>query len=86
MSRIPCYAKRKRSKAVDLKKELKQFYAPKTVPSMVDLPPMPYLMVDGRGDPNSAPAFYEAIQSLYRVAYGIRAWSKAQGQVYSHAA
>jgi hypothetical protein len=68
---------------VDLKKELKQFYAPKTTPSMVDLPPMPYIMVDGRGDPNSVSAFYEAIEALYKVAYGIRAWSKAQGQVFT---
>lgn len=68
---------------MDLKKELKQFYAPKTTPSMVEVPPMPYLMLDGRGDPNSAPIFYEAIESLYKMAYGIRAWSKAQGQVFT---
>jgi hypothetical protein len=68
---------------VDLKKELKQFYAPKTSPGMVELPPMPYLMVDGRGDPNSDPEFYEAIAALYKVAYGIRAWSKAEGQVFT---
>ena len=52
-------------------------------PSIVELPPMPYLMIDGKGDPNHAPAYVEAVQSLYSVAYGIRAISKAAGQVFT---
>ncbi len=29
----------------------------------VDVPPLPYLMVDGRGDPNTAPAYLQAVCS-----------------------
>ena len=38
---------------LDLQKQLKQFYAAKPVPVVVDLPALSYLMVDGGGDPNT---------------------------------
>jgi len=42
---------------IDFKKRDRALYQPpagRFVP--VDVPPLPYLMVDGRGDPNTAPA------------------------------
>ena len=38
----------------------------------VDVPELPYLMIDGHGDPNTAPAYAAAVQALYSVAYAIR--------------
>ena len=38
--------------AFDFKKEYKEFYLPKTKPSIVTIPKMNYLAVRGTGDPN----------------------------------
>ena len=38
--------------AFDFRKEYKEFYLPKNVPSIVTVPPMNYLAVRGEGDPN----------------------------------
>jgi hypothetical protein len=58
---------------VDHKKELKHLYRPsiKEV-AEVDVPPMSFLMVDGEGDPNTAPAYREAVEALYAVAYALK--------------
>ena len=37
---------------------------------------MQYLMVDGHGDPNTSPAFTEALAALYPVAYALKFASK----------
>lgn len=58
---------------IDLKKELKQLYAPsaQTV-STVDVPAMPFLMIDGRGDPNTSEEYASAVEALYAVAYALK--------------
>jgi hypothetical protein len=59
-------------KTIDLKKMLKPYYTASTAkPSIIDVPSMNCLMVDGTGDPN-APAFQEAVGSLYSVAYTLK--------------
>jgi len=59
-------------KTIDLKKTLKPYYtASAATPSIIDVPPMNGLMVDGTGDPNG-PAFQEAVGSLYSVAYTLK--------------
>ena len=42
--------------AFDYKKEYKEFYLPKDKPSFVTVPPMNYLAVRGKGDPNATSA------------------------------
>jgi hypothetical protein len=55
---------------LDLKKEYKNLFSPKKdVFTIVDVPPLQYLMVDGKGDPNTAPEFMDAVSALYGVAY-----------------
>ena len=57
----------------DYKKELKHLYKPsakKVV--LVDVPEMNFLMIDGQGDPNSSPAFQEAVAALYPLAYTLK--------------
>ena len=58
---------------VDLKKELKSLYGPsaKTV-SALDIPPLNFLMIDGRGDPNTAPEYAQAVEALYALAYTLK--------------
>lgn len=58
---------------VDLRKELKQLYSPSTKePSIVEIPELQFVMVDGTGNPNTAPEFAEAVEALYSVSYAIK--------------
>jgi hypothetical protein len=69
--------------AIDLKKELKDFYNPSAkAVSLVDVPAMNFIMVDGQGAPAS-PQFQQAIEALYSVAYTIKfAKKKREGVDY----
>jgi len=69
---------------VDFKKQLKAFYAPKAKDfEIVTVPEMPFVMIDGAGDPNSAPAYGEAVQWAYSVSYGLKFISRdASGRDY----
>ena len=59
--------------AFDFKKEYKEFYLPKTKPALITVPPMNYLAVRGKGDPNEENgAYQQAIGLLYGVAYTIK--------------
>lgn len=59
--------------AFDFKKEYKEFYMPKTIPGLVDVPPMNYLAVRGQGDPNTEGGDYQnTVGLLYGVAYTLR--------------
>jgi hypothetical protein len=55
----------------DFKKTLDAYQAKQHLFRLVDVPTMQYLMVDGRGDPNTSTAFSDAIEALYPVAYKI---------------
>lgn len=58
---------------LDLKKALKHLYAPSAREvTEVAVPRMQYLMIDGTGNPSTAPAYTEAVEALYAVAYTIK--------------
>ena len=57
---------------VDLRRELRTLYSATRTPAMLEVPELPFLMVDGHGDPNTAPAYAEAVEALYTVAYTVR--------------
>jgi len=54
-------------------------YRAPDVPTPVTVPTLHCLAVDGRGDPNTAPAYREAVSTLYAMSYGLRAAVKAEG-------
>ena len=59
--------------AFDYKKEYKEFYLPKNIPTIVDVPPMNFLAVRGKGDPNEEGREYQAAMSqLYGIAFTIK--------------
>lgn len=59
--------------AFDFKKEYKEFYLPAKTPSLVEIPPMNYLAVRGRGNPNQeGGAYHQALELLYGMAYTIK--------------
>ncbi|NMC05153.1 MAG: hypothetical protein GYA24_08080 [Candidatus Lokiarchaeota archaeon] len=58
---------------LDVRKEQPGLYGGKAGSlAMIDVPDMKYLMVDGKGDPNSAQEYKDAIETLYAVAYGVK--------------
>ncbi len=60
-------------KKIDLKKELKQFYRPSAKKiSIIDIPPMNYLMIDGKGDPGNSTEYTQSIEALYPLAYTLK--------------
>lgn len=63
---------------VDLKKTLADYRAPRGTFEVVELPERHYLMVDGAGDPNTAPEYAAALEALYPVAYKVKFASKQQ--------
>lgn len=61
---------------LDLKKQHKEIYAPSAKKvSMLDLGPMSYLMVNGKGAPES-PEYTRAVQALFAVSYTMKFISK----------
>lgn len=60
------------ARTLDLRRTLPDLYRAGPDPVLVDVPPRPVLAVDGVGDPNTAPAYAEALHALYAVAYGVR--------------
>lgn len=59
--------------AFDFKKEYKEFYMPKKRPEIIDVPPINYIAVRGKGDPNEENGAYkQAIGVLYAVAYTLK--------------
>ena len=68
--------------AFDFKKEYKEFYLPKAKPEIVTVPPMNYIAVRGKGDPNEENGAYkQAIGLLYGIAYTIKMSKKGSHQI-----
>lgn len=58
---------------LDLKKKYPELYAPKKTPSIIDVPTMKFLMVDGKGNPNEPEGEYQtAIKLLYSFYFTIK--------------
>jgi len=64
---------------IDLKKENKEFYYPSTkAVSMVELPLMKFLMIDGQGDPNTSQEYQDAMETIFPVSYKTKFMSKKE--------
>ncbi len=64
---------------IDYKKTEKEFYLPKTTPSLIEVPEMTFIMVDGSGNPNTSPEYKHALELLYGFSYSIK-MSKMSGE------
>lgn len=38
----------------------------------MEVPPMHFLMIDGQGDPNTSPAYAEAVEALFALSYALK--------------
>ena len=57
---------------LDLKRRYRPLYTAKARATLVEVPPLSYLMIDGHGDPNLVPEYAEAVQALFAVAYAAK--------------
>lgn len=58
---------------IDLKKLYKDLYSPsKKEFSLIDVPPLQYLMIDGQGDPNTSQRYQQAVETLFGLTYGLK--------------
>lgn len=58
---------------LDFKKSEPEFYKSSSKEaSIVKVPSMTYFMIDGKGNPNTAQSYQDAIQCLYAVSYGLK--------------
>lgn len=68
--------------AFDYKKEYKDFYMPAKKPSIVKIPPMNYIAVRGKGDPNAEDGEYKrSIGLLYGIAFTIKMSYKGEHKI-----
>ena len=68
--------------AFNFKKEYKEFYLPKNKPELVTVPPMNFIAVRGKGDPNEEDGAYkQSIGLLYGIAYTIKMSKKSSHQI-----
>lgn len=59
--------------AFDYKKEYKEYYLPKSKPALITVPPMNFIAVRGKGNPNEEGGAYKrSINLLYGIAYTIK--------------
>ena len=65
--------------AFDYKKEYKDLYLPKAQPSVIEVPEMVFIMIDGKGNPNTSGEYKNAVEVLFGLSYSIK-MSKKSGQ------
>jgi hypothetical protein len=57
------------------RKKDKEIYLPKNKPTIIEVPPMKYFTLKGKGNPNSE-VFKESVEALYALSYAIRMMPK----------
>ena len=57
---------------LDYKKEYKDLYMPKKTPSIIEVPKMNFIMVKGKGDPNTSIEYKNAMEILYGLSFTIK--------------
>ncbi|MDR1173084.1 MAG: GyrI-like domain-containing protein [Bacteroidales bacterium] len=62
--------------SIDYKKTEKELYQPGTKPSVVDVPEMLFIAVDGKGNPNTGAEYSAAVELLYGLSYTIKMGNK----------
>jgi len=64
---------------IDFKKTMKALWPPPAGRfTVVEVPRMQFLKIDGKGDPNKAPQYQHALQWLYSVSYPVKFASKKE--------
>ncbi len=69
---------------VDFKKKLKEYYSGVTAKeiTIVEVPSMNFLMIDGKGYPGTSQEYQDAMETLYPVSYTLKFMMKKKGKDY----
>lgn len=67
---------------LDLTKEFKTYYTAKTSPEVVEFGEIPFLTIEGRGEPGGT-EFTSKVEALYPLAYGVKNICKKQGKDFA---
>lgn len=69
---------------IDFKKKLKEYYAGVSAKevTIVEVPPMNFLMIDGKGYPGTSQEYQDAMETLYPVSYTLKFMIKKKGKDY----
>lgn len=67
--------------SLDLRKLLKPYFSASAKPEFLTVPDFQYLMIDGKGDPNTSADYHAALQTLYSLAYTLKFSLKKTRQV-----
>lgn len=68
----------------DLKKEHRNMFSPKKgVFSIIEIPQLKYITIEGEGNPNIAESFSKSTEALYTIAYGIKFAMKESGDDFT---
>ena len=64
---------------IDFKRVQNELYLPVANKfSLINVPKMNFVMIDGKGDPNISQEYAEAIEALYAVSYALKFFSKRE--------
>jgi hypothetical protein len=67
---------------IDLKKELMELYNPPAAKiSVIEVPAMNFVMIDGAGDPNKSQEYQDAVEALYSISYAIKFMVKKEKSI-----
>lgn len=68
---------------IDFKKSMKEFYQPSVNEvSLIEVPEMQFLMIDGMGSPGDSQEYLDALAALYPVVFKTKFLSKEKGKDY----
>ncbi len=68
------------SEKLDYKEACRDLYQPKTKPMLIDVPEMLFIMVDGKGDPNTVTEYKSALEILYGLSFTIKMSKMSRNQ------
>lgn len=70
---------------VDLREQFKALYtASNKQAALVQVPPLSFLMIDGRGDPNTTLEYQQAVEALYGLSYTLKFHFKKSAQAIDY--
>jgi hypothetical protein len=72
-------------KTLNLKEQFAPYYKLRRgALAIVDVPAANFLMIDGTGNPNTSPAFKEAVEALYALSYTLKFMLKMEKKTYDY--
>jgi hypothetical protein len=69
---------------LDIKRDLGELYRAARTPTLIDVPELQYLTVEGTGDPNTSTAYVDAVEALFSVSYTLKFMLKRSPEAFDY--